>query len=127
LKEYASHANTRLNFGRIAKPQHWFNLSFGTSKCHIALSQNSQKQYLGCEVYIRNDKQLYQNLLNNKESIEKELGYQVEWMELPDATASRVIVTHKGDPRNKSKWEEYNVWLMKTAEEFAKVFIKYIK
>jgi len=123
LKEHASHLNTRLNFARIAKPQHWFNLSFGTSKCHIALTQNSQKQYLGCEIYIRNDKELFQTFYNNKDLIEKELGYQVEWMELPDATASRIIVTLKGDPRNKSKWDDYNLWLLKTAEEFAKVFI----
>jgi len=127
LKEYASHANTRLNFGRIAKPQHWFNLSFGTSKCHIALTQNSQKKYVACEVFIRHGKDLYQILFDNKENIEKELGYEVEWMELPEATASRIIVTHKGDPRNKENWEEYYKWLLITAEEFARVFIKYIK
>ena len=127
LKEYTSHSNTRLNFGRTAKPQHWFNLAMGTSRCHIALTQNSQKQYVGCEIYIRNDKDLYNNFYTNKDNIEKDLGYEVEWMELPDATASRVIVTHKGDPRNKSKWEEYNMWLLKTADEFASVFTKYIK
>ena len=127
LKEYASHSKTRLNFGRTAKPQHWFNLAMGTSRCHIALTQNSQKQYVGCEIYIRNDKDLYNNFYTNKDNIEKDLGYEVEWMELPDATASRVIVTHKGDPRNKSKWEEYNMWLLKTAGEFASVFTKYIK
>jgi hypothetical protein len=127
LKEFASHSNTRLNFGRIAKPQHWFNLSFGTSKCHIALTQNSQKQYLGCEIYIRNDKELFQSLLNNKETIEKELELQLEWMELPDATASRIIATHKGDPRDRNKWDDYKKWLLSTAESFGKVFIKYIK
>jgi hypothetical protein len=127
LKEFASHSNTRLNFGRIAKPQHWFNLAIGTSKCHMALTQNSQKQYVGCEIYIRNDKELFNSLFANKLKIEQELGYEVDWMELPNATASRVIVTYKGDPRNKSKWEEYNMWLLKTAGEFASVFTKYIK
>ncbi len=127
LKEYASKANTALNYGRSPKPQHWYNISFGTSKCHIALTQNSQKQYVGCEIYIRNDNELYDQLYKNKDTIEKELGFEVEWMELPDATASRIIITHKGDPRNRDKWNEYNEWLVKTADLFARVFIRYIK
>jgi hypothetical protein len=127
LKEYASKANTALNYGRSPKPQHWYNISFGTSKCHIALTQNSQKQYVGCEIYIRNDNELYDQLYKNKDIIEKELGFEVEWMELPDATASRIIITHKGDPRNRDKWHEYNEWLVKTADLFARVFIRYIK
>jgi hypothetical protein len=127
LKEHASKGNTILNYGRSPKPQHWYNISFGTSKCHIALTQNSQKQYVGCEIYIRNDKELYDQLFKNKDTIEKELGFEVEWMELPDATASRIIITYKGDPRNRDKWQEYNEWLLKTADLFARVFIRFIK
>ena len=48
-------------------------------------------------------------------------------MELPDATASRILVTHKGNPRDRSKWSEFNEWLVKTAEKFGIVFLKYIK
>ena len=127
LKEYASKANTILNYGRSPKPQHWYNISFGTSRCHIALTQNSQKQYVGCEIYIRNDKELYEQMYKNKVTVEKELGFEVEWMELPDATASRIIITHKGDPRNRDKWQEYNEWLVQTADLFARVFKKFIK
>jgi len=127
LKNYNSNIQTKLNLGRAAKPQHWYNISFGTSKCHIALTQNSQKQYVGCEIYIRNDKVLFDQLFNNKEQIERELGFEVEWMQLPDATASRILVTYKGNPRDKSKWLEFNKWLVITAEKFSTVFIKYIK
>jgi hypothetical protein len=127
LKEYASSANTRLNLGRVAKPQHWYNIAMGTSRCHIALTQNSQKQYIGCEVYIRNDNALFDQLLKNKALIEKEIGLELEWMELPDATASRILITYKGNPRDKTKWPEYFEWLIKIANSFSKVFIKYIK
>jgi hypothetical protein len=99
----------------------------GTSRCHIALTQNSQKQYVGCEIYIRNDKPLFDQLLKNKDQIEKELGMELEWMELPDATASRILVTYKGNPRDLNKWPEFNSWLVKTADAFACVFIKYIR
>jgi hypothetical protein len=127
LKEYASTANTRLNLGRVAKPQHWYNIAMGTSRCHIALTQNSQKQYVGCEVYIRNDNALFDQLLKNKALIEKEIGLELEWMELPDATASRILITYKGNPRDKTKWPEYFEWLIKIANSYSKVFIKYIK
>ena len=127
FKNYTSSISTRINFGRAAKPQHWYNVSFGTSRCHIALTQNSQKQYVGCEIYIRNDKELFDQLFKQKEQIEKELGFELEWMELPDATASRILVTHKGNPRDRSKWSEFNEWLVKTAEKFGIVFLKYIK
>jgi hypothetical protein len=127
LKEYASTTNTKLNFGRVAKPQHWYNLAMGTSRCHIALTQNSQKQYVGCEIYIRNDKPLFEQLLKNKSEIERELAMELEWMELPDATASRILVTHKGNPRDLNRWPEFYSWLVNTADAFARVFIKFIK
>lgn len=127
LKEYANKNSTRLNFGRVAKPRHWYNIAIGTSRCHIALTQNSQKQYVGCEIYIRNDKALFDQLLKNKDQIENELGMELEWMELPDATASRIIITYKGNPRDLNKWPEFYSWLVKTADSFARVFIKYIK
>ena len=127
FKNYTSSISTRLNFGRAAKPQHWYNVSFGTSRGHIALTQNSQKKYVGCELFIRNDKELFDQLFKQKQQIEKELGFEVEWMELPDATASRILVTHKGNPRERNLWPEFNEWLVKTAESFGRVFIKYIK
>ena len=48
-------------------------------------------------------------------------------MELPEATASIIIVTHKGNPRNRDKLQDYNEWLLKTADLFARVFFKFIK
>ena len=55
------------------------------------------------------------------------ISRELEWMELPDATASRIIVTHPGDPRDRSKWDDYKKWLVSTADIFSKVFIKYMK
>jgi hypothetical protein len=126
LKEYAHAHKTSVNFGRTPKPQHWYNISFGTSRCHIALTLNTQKGYLGCEVYIRNDKALFDNLYKNKDQIEKEVGSVLEWMELPDATASRILLTYSGNPKDKNRWQEYFGWSVSTVEKFAKTFKKYV-
>lgn len=125
LKQYAQENNSTVNFGRTPKPQHWYTISIGTSRCHVALTMNTQKGYVGCEVYIRNDKVLFDKFHKNQEKIEKEIGEQLEWMELPDATASRILLTYNGNPKDRSRWEEYFKWCNTTAEKFTKVFKKY--
>jgi hypothetical protein len=126
LKDFAHANNSSTNFGRTPKPQHWYNISFGTSRCHIALTLNTQKSYVGCEIYIRNDKDLFDTFYKNKDEIEKELGAQLEWMELPDATASRILLTYNGNPKDKSRWDEYFKWYLNTTEKFSKTFKKYV-
>jgi hypothetical protein len=126
LKDYAHTNNSSINFGRTPKPQHWYNISFGTSRCHIALTLNTQKAYVGCEIYIRNDKDLYDTFFKNKDVIEKEIGAELEWMELPDATASRILLTYNGNPKDKSRWDEYFRWYLNTTEKFSKTFKKYV-
>jgi hypothetical protein len=126
LKEYAHKHKSSANFGSTPKPRHWYNISFGTSRCHIALTLNTQKGYVGCEIYIRNDKALFDTFLKNKEAIEKEIGEQLEWMELPDATASRILLTYNGNLKERERWEEYFKWCITTVEKFSKVFKKYL-
>jgi hypothetical protein len=126
LKEYAYEHKTTANFGRTPKPQHWYNVSFGTSRCHIALTLNTQKGYVGCELYIRKDKALYDALHQQQQFIENEIGEQLEWMELPEATASRVLLTYSGNPKDRERWEEYFKWCTSTVESFSRVFKRYM-
>ena len=126
LKDYSITNKSTVNLGRTPKPQHWYNISFGTSRCHIALTLNTQKNYVGCEIYIRNDKQLFDLFQQHKLEIEAEIGSTLEWMELPDATASRILLTHDGNPKDKKRWEEYFKWCSATAGKFTKAFKKYL-
>ncbi len=126
LKSYAIENNSKINFSRSPKPRHWYNIAMGTSRCHIALTLNTQKGYVGCEIYIRNDKPLFDTFLKNKSEIEKELETQLEWMELPDATASRVLLVLNGNPKDKQRWGEYFKWCISSVEKFSKVFKKYL-
>jgi hypothetical protein len=126
LRSYASDKQTSVNFSKSPRPQHWYNISFGTSRCHIALTLNTQKSYVGCEVYIRNDKDLFDTFLKNKEAIEKSIGAELEWMELPEATASRVRLAYKCDLRDRVRWNDYFKWCISTTDLFAKTFKKYL-
>jgi hypothetical protein len=126
LKEYAKKINSELRFQKSG-PQHWINQSIGSSEAHIALTINSREHLFGVELYIPNNKELYNRLYAQKDAIENEIGGKLEWMELPEKKASRIKLSYGGNFENQSEWESHFGWLIQTAEEFRRVFPKYIK
>ena len=76
--------SVKKNFNR-RKPSldHWMNFSIGYSACHIEVSQIQKRDELDVELYINEDKELFNFLLSNKESIENETGLKFDWRELP--------------------------------------------
>ena len=126
FKEYAQQHHTKLKFQKTY-PQHWTDVSIGSSEAHVALTINSQKSELGAELYIPNNKELYEGLFARKKDIESDLGETPLWMELPGKKASRIKVTMAGDFDDKDRWESYFEWLLREAEKLQSVFPKYLK
>ena len=125
FKNFAKKNNTKLRFQK-SYPQHWTNVSIGNSDSHISLTINSRDGLFGCEMYIPNNKDLFQHFLENRDKIESDLGEKLEWMELPEKKASRIKISIAGDFENESQWEKYFEWLKNEAEKFLLVFPKYI-
>lgn len=123
FKEYAQKKGWKLRL-RKTYPQHWYDLSFGRSDCHIALTINSQKNELGCEVYIPDSQEIFESFLAHKEEIESKIQ-GLDWMDLPTKKACRIKKVISGNIDKESKWEEYFEWLGSNAIEFQKVFSKY--
>lgn len=126
FKEYGEAHHTRLKL-RKAFPQHWYDISMGSSEAHIALTVNSRTNVISCEVYISDSKELFHFLFENKDKIEELLGYKLEWLELEEKRASRIKCTREGDFSETANWDTYFQWLQETAENFERVFGKYIK
>ena len=124
FKEYALEHKTKLRLRR-AYPQHWYDISYGNSKSHITLIVDTQNKAVRCEIYIPDSKEMYQKYFENKDQIENELNEKLEWLELPDKKASRIVLTKKADVTNENDWENQFKWLMEKAESFSKVFGKY--
>lgn len=124
--EYASKTNFSRDFTlRKPRPQHWFNIGIGMSEAQITLTANTQKKVLGAEVYIRDDKELFNSYFEKREEIEAELEFKMEWKPIPDGKACRIISKYHGDIRDEEKWEECFQWFLEKANRIKKVFNRY--
>lgn len=126
FKEYAIVKNSKLRLQKVY-PQHWYNVSIGSSKAYLALVVSARDNFIRCELYIPDSKETYYELLKDKEKIEKELEESLEWQELPGKKASRIKIEQHADVENANEWEKSFEWLRQQAESFQKIFIKYLK
>ena len=108
-------------------PQHWINFSIGTSDAHCAFTINSQTNTLFCELYIDENKELFSWLHERKDEIENEIGQKLDWRELPNKKASRILFGREGSLINKDNYENYFIWFIEIGIKFKKVFSNYIK
>jgi hypothetical protein len=125
LKEFAAEKHPELKL-RTPRPQHWFDVAIGRSDCHVCLIVDSRQDKVRCELYISDSKELYKDLLDSKDQIEKELGLvgQMEWRELPGKKASRIQALHSFKFDDATTWNNAFQWLSETALKFRKVFSK---
>ncbi len=126
FKEYAKKRQTKLHL-RKSYPQHWTDISIGSANAHLSLTANSQEGKFGVELYIPDNKDLFQKLYRHKDEIEADIGERTEWMELPTKKASRIRLFEAGNFDDTSKWDDGFDWMLNEAEKFYRVFPKYIK
>lgn len=111
---------------RKASTDHWMDLSIGSSGCHLAILQLRKDNEIGLELYINDDKELFNNLFNKKDTIEKDAALSFDWRELPEKKASRIIIKTSADFEDKSKWNFQFDWIVDTSLKMRKAFKKYL-
>jgi hypothetical protein len=119
--------NSKILKARKPRAQHWYDLSVGGLDAGITLTINSRENQIACELYIREDKDLYYFLEQKKVIIEKELGCELIWMPLENKKASRIKVVREADILNSEDWTTYIDWMKINAEKFYSIFGKLIK
>lgn len=106
-------------------PQHWSVFRIGRSGFHMSGLHNTRDKCIGVELYInhQNAKDFYNQLYAQKNDIEAEIGHELIWKELPNKSASRIILYLRDvDPMDRSRWDEYQDWLIKYIEAFDRAF-----
>jgi hypothetical protein len=126
FKEYAASKSTKLKLRKVSA-QHWYDISLGSSVCHITVSVNTREESLACWIWISNSKETFHKLFSNKNKIEGDLGFSLEWSELPEKKASWIkVALSRANLEEKNRWPEFFDWMLKTAEKFREIFTKYL-
>jgi hypothetical protein len=128
FNEYAFNNSEFAKLFKKRKPNmdHWMSFSVGSSDCNISLLQVRKDNLVTVEWYISDNKELYHEFYLHKNDIETEMGVQLDWRELPDKKASRILISNSADFGNKDKWKEQFEWMMDVAIKMKKAFKKYV-
>lgn len=111
-------------------PQHWTNIALGRSGVHLAASVNSREKRVGMEVYIdhENSKAMFKQLKAHQAAIDAAIGTPLEWMELPDGHACRILHVRADSPlEDEDQWPAYFAWLEQAAGRMSEVFRPLVK
>lgn len=126
---FCDHAFAKADFKktfsqRKAAAQHWYTLSVGSSAYYLSFTVNMQKKRIGAEIYITDNKEVYEKFLEKKTEIESDMGMELEWK-----TASkdcRIIAFKAGDiKKGIEAWTEYFEWYCNMAYKLRKITQKY--
>ena len=128
---FNDYAFSDANFSRIfnkRKPttDHWMDFSIGSSACHIAVSQIQKRKAVDVELYINDDKELFKSLFAHKDEIEKNMEMELEWKELPERKASRILIEKTVDLDDRATWPEQFDYIMDTCIKMKRAFKRYV-
>ncbi len=75
---------------RKASTDHWYDVAVGVSSAHVAINLVNKDNNVVVELYINDDKELFDSLYEKKEEIEEKLGFSLDWDRLDGKKASRI-------------------------------------
>ncbi len=112
---------------RCQKPQaqHWMTYSIGRSGMHLGTIINTRENRVGVELYLgdTNANSYFEQLEEDKTAIHDELGFELEWMDLPTRRACRLVVFKSmNDFSAESSWPELQTWMISSLEKMRGCF-----
>lgn len=90
FNELVSESGKPFNIRKVSS-DHWYDIALGTSEAHISVTLVNKSNNIGVEVYIDDNKELFDFLESNRDEIEEKLGFPMEWQRLDNKKASRII------------------------------------
>ena len=75
---------------RKATTDHWYDVAVGSSDAHIAIDLVNKDGMIVVEMYVSDNKELFDKLYDKKDAIENALGSELEWARLDGKKASRI-------------------------------------
>lgn len=103
---------------------HWYTFGIGTSRAHTAALLITKDKKIAVELTINSEdaKNIFGELRQQKEEVEAIVGQTLDWREMRDKKASRIMLFESIDPFNEKDWPAQFAWLRKNLEKFDEVF-----
>lgn len=98
----------------------------GYESGQLTLLVNAQERLVTTHFWINHDKDLYAKLLAQKDAIEADLGFELEWSNKPNRKASKLTISRSGDFLDEDRSQELVEWLVNKGDAFARVLPKYL-
>lgn len=113
---------------RKPSTDHWYSIALGTSVAGLNIILVNKESYIGIEVYINNNKELFDALYEHKDNIESEIGLAFEWNRLDNKKASRIVHKISGlDFDNHSNYNQLMNDIIAKVLLAKPVFSRYLK
>lgn len=106
-------------------PDHWSSISIGRSGFNMNMLLTPQKQTIGVEIYIDPQgwaKQAFFDLFAQKEQVEQDLGFALNWREIPEKRCSRVLLEVPIDPKSDSNRKAVCEWFADMTPKMYRAF-----
>jgi hypothetical protein len=104
-----------------AHPQHWLNVSIGRSNFNMSATVHTSEERIAVEVYMTGPdaKKHFKQLQVEKATIEIEIGQPLDWREMPERDASRILLMRPNSSIKKlTEWPIQHTWMADTLEKF---------
>lgn len=115
---------------RKPQAQSWMSYPVGRTGFSVNTSMVRPKRQVRAELYMSNpDAKAWFHLLHaQKEAIEGELGYAVDWEELPEGRDTRISISlNDADPEDQGDWSRQHEWLATRLNEFHRAFVNRVR
>ncbi len=111
------------------QPHNWYDVRIGRSNILINLVCNTQKNFVGVKLYIRNQVAdvYYPALELKRNEINRALGCEPLWDANPSAKDKTITIYHQTNLTDNEKIDEAMDWLVKQTIIFHRVFSKQVK
>lgn len=96
------------------RPQHWLSNAIGRAGFWLNATANTKDSRLGVELWMPGEdaKACFAKLKEQQANIDRQLGFALDWQELPGSKSCRIATYRPDSPlETEDRWGEYLEWI----------------
>lgn len=126
VKETIDNEYTQFN-SRKPSSYNYYDISIGTPLAIISLTVNFRDSEIKAQIWINENKELFDYLYEFKDDIESEMGVDLNWNKSENKKSSQIRIIKKINISDETKWNESIKWQLDMASKFYDTFVDRIK